>query len=267
MVNKTWFITEGTAGGSNAAITLQWNASDELSMNRSNTLVGRYTTTWAPVGSGSALGGGPYSFTSTGITSLGIFAVGDNTSALPVTLLSFTATKSGRDAELNWITVQEVNNSHFEIERSTDGKNFTSIGKAEGNGTSTEQHSYSFTDEGIMGRTSVAYYRLKQVDFDGLSVYTNTVVVMNEKVAQLEVVSVSPNPFDAHLSVQFVTPHTQTMEVQLMDAFGRLVSSRQITPVQGSNTIDLNETGIKAGIYFVQLIQNGEVKNIRVVKQ
>ena len=85
--------------------------------------------------------------------------------SLPVSLTSFTGTNAGDYVKLNWNTVSEHQNSHFDILRSADGKIFHSIATVKGNGTSNQQHTYSYTDFSPL--TGINYYQLKQVDIDG----------------------------------------------------------------------------------------------------
>ncbi len=86
--------------------------------------------------------------------------------ALPVVLVSFTAIARERTTYLEWFTSEEVNSSHFEVERSDDAKSWRQIGNvtARGEGVATVSASmqYGFTDESPLGGTN--FYRLKMVD-------------------------------------------------------------------------------------------------------
>lgn len=85
---------------------------------------------------------------------------------LPVELLYFRVNGD----VLEWATASEENNSHFEVERSVDGRDFLAIGKVEGNGTTSERNEYKYNIP-----QGAAYYRLKQVDFDGAYEYSDVV--------------------------------------------------------------------------------------------
>jgi hypothetical protein len=78
---------------------------------------------------------------------------------------------------LSWQTATEKNNAGFDIERSTDSTAFSKIGRVKGNGTTTQSHSYTFTDKTASG---TVYYRLKQTDYDGSATYSSTVEVKGE---------------------------------------------------------------------------------------
>ncbi|MDA8886420.1 hypothetical protein N9I68_02465 [Bacteroidia bacterium] len=82
---------------------------------------------------------------------------------LPVEHTSFDAKRDQSITNLSWKTASELNNSHFEIERSTNGVDFKTIGSVTGNGTSNELNSYTFQNQNSI---STAYCRLKQLDFE-----------------------------------------------------------------------------------------------------
>lgn len=95
--------------------------------------------------------------------------------ALPVELVSFSGTMTNGLVELNWATAMEIDNSHFEIERSVDAFVWEVIGSVEGNNNTNTLSNYSFTDENLDGKS--AFYRLKQVDFGGSFSYSWTINV------------------------------------------------------------------------------------------
>jgi hypothetical protein len=266
VVNKTWFISEANVGGSVASITFQWNAADELSMARANMLAARYNTAWQTVGTGAAIGTGPYSFVVNGVTALGTFGLGDSSSSLPVTLVDFKGNQSGKDVLLTWSTVQEINNSHFELERSFDAVTFEKVAKVDGNGNSVTLQQYAYNDLRVMANNNTVYYRLKQVDFDGTANYSHVIVVTNKNNDQFNVISAAPNPFSDKFHIDFVVTNSQVVNIEIMDAFGKLINQTNAYPHLGNNSVELNGELLGAGVYFVRLSQNGDSKIIRMVK-
>jgi hypothetical protein len=100
----------------------------------------------------------------------------NQTNPLPVSWLSFTGTRMpDGSAQLNWSTASELNNSHFEVEKTTDGKNFTKVGEVKGNGTTNKISKYAYTDK--TAGSATVYYRLKQVDFNTKFEYSKLVAV------------------------------------------------------------------------------------------
>jgi hypothetical protein len=84
---------------------------------------------------------------------------------LPVELTSFNGIQNGRNNLLFWETATENNCSHFNIEKSEDGENWTNIGTINGSGNSTQKIEYELTDFKV--KPIINYYRLTQYDFDG----------------------------------------------------------------------------------------------------
>ena len=85
---------------------------------------------------------------------------------LPVELISFNVSEDHGKAHLDWITATEVNNSHFEIQRSINGRDWITLGEVAGKGTTYEISTYHFVDESTI-KGYFNYYRLRQFDFDG----------------------------------------------------------------------------------------------------
>ncbi len=90
-----------------------------------------------------------------------------DTTIVPVELLSFSASVATNVVTLSWSTATELNNHGFEIERNSDKSNWRTIGFKEGNGTTSEQHQYTYSDILSAEESSKFYYRLKQIDFNG----------------------------------------------------------------------------------------------------
>ncbi len=98
-------------------------------------------------------------------------------SSLPIELLSFDGTKKPNCNLLEWVTASEINNDYFILERSEDGVNWTDINITKGAGNSNTKMSYSFTD--LTYSQKINYYRLSQVDYDGVSETFNLISIDN----------------------------------------------------------------------------------------
>ncbi len=96
-------------------------------------------------------------------------------SPLPVHLISFTARLQQQNVQLGWQSSAEENTSHFEVERSADGKDFTVLATVNAQGNSSSVISYSASDMSPLPGTS--YYRLKMVDLDQTFSFSKTVAV------------------------------------------------------------------------------------------
>lgn len=145
---------------------------------------------------------------------------------LPVTWHYFNGYYSDGKAFVEWRTASEINNSGFEVERSSDGVNFEKIGWVEGNGTTNVEHYYLFTDEAPNHGWN--YYRLKQIDHDGKFEYSRFIPVFADDLPQVEIY---PNPFRDHLYLSRISTDLP-VEVTLTNVLGQRSWSLQQDDMQ-----------------------------------
>ena len=165
-------------------------------------------------------------------------------SVTPVTWLSFNAKMKADSVLLNWSTASELNNARYEIQRSADGNSFTTIGTMNGNGTSSLQHDYAFTDKQPLN--GVSYYRIKQVDLDGR--FTYSVVIAIRFGGGSSYTAVYPNPAKDLLHLQFGGKE-KTVTVNIFDAAGKLIESQR---KENQPVIDINISKLASGIYYLE---------------
>ncbi|MEM9885816.1 MAG: T9SS type A sorting domain-containing protein [Bacteroidota bacterium] len=160
------------------------------------------------------------------------------TTTLPVELLDFNAKSTGKKIVLDWRTAAEFNNSHFEIERSTNAKTWKIIGKVQGQGTKLEQQNYQFSDiEPLKGKN---YYRLKQIDFDGQFEYSSSIVARFDILAQLGF-DLSPNPTNG--SISYSTFEDDAIQsISIYDTNGKLIET--VRNINGFLSIDHLDKGM-----------------------
>jgi hypothetical protein len=176
------------------------------------------------------------------------------TSTLPVLLTSFTAEMKDEMCQLHWATSSEINNDHFTVERSTDGREFNTLMTVDSkalNGNSTVNLSYGAIDDKPFG--GVSYYRLKQTDLNGKNNYSDIVAVKNSAGTSL---SVYPNPshsdFIIKLNTEMENSTNSTTEwVEIINSIGEKVYSDKLS----DRSIHLNKTGI----YFVKVSDGNNV--------
>lgn len=176
------------------------------------------------------------------------------TKSLPVSLLSFTATKSGNDALLRWSTSSELNNDYMEVQRSTDGVNFITVSSVPGNGTTAIVHSYEYNDD-ISGLSGIIYYRLADVDNNGRISYSQIIPLRLDGSTTSSSFSVYPNPFASDVKLN-VTSTKQTIgSVVINNIAGQQVLEQSVTIQDGQNVIVLNNLGaLRPGIYIISFI-------------
>ncbi len=174
------------------------------------------------------------------------FAIMDDGTALPVTWISFTGRAIHGEVELNWSTASEQNNSHFEVERSADAVLFNKIGRVNAAANPRIRNDYRYIDQQpIIGRS---FYRLKQVDMDGKFSYSS-IIQISGVVPQGFRTWVLPGT--SQLTLQIPQTITTASTLQVYDAAGRMVVSKQVLP--GLNQVDL--TMQSGGVYYVRVLQ------------
>ncbi|MBI1305598.1 MAG: T9SS type A sorting domain-containing protein [Bacteroidetes bacterium] len=142
---------------------------------------------------------------------------------LPVELISFTANPSGDQVELRWVTASEENNSHFDIERSSDGVTFQKIGQVTGNGTTMNRNEYVFLDGTAPKDEHYIYYRLHQFDFNGDDEF-HPLISFSWFEADHSEGKVYPNPADQELNVELPG---QVFNISIVDQTGRTVFTEE----------------------------------------
>ncbi|MFI5220819.1 MAG: T9SS type A sorting domain-containing protein [Bacteroidia bacterium] len=284
VVRKTWYVGPQSSV-STLSGTAYWNAADESgSFLRSNCGVAYWqsgtSTAWSftnGTSAATATGSSPaYSKTaSTSGLTAGIyyFGVGGFGSALPITLISFDANKiSNDDVLLTWITKSELNNDHFDLERSVDGSQFTAIGKVKGNGTTNLVHNYQYTDiltTNFKQQTSnILYYRLKQVDADGKFQYTEIREVDLQKVISNSLnVSVYPNPNNSLLNIDFETTEQKNISFNLFDVNGKNILNEKYLIETGKQNFQINTSQLAPGVYMMNILDenNGTITKQKLI--
>jgi hypothetical protein len=170
---------------------------------------------------------------------------------LPIVLSEFRAKVVGHSTLLTFTTATELNNSHFVIERSSNNQTWAEIGQVRGAGTSTEEQSYTFTDEKPL--VGANYYRLKQVDFDGKYEYSPIRVVQFGKTAS---VLLSPSPVADRLTVKVAAAYEEDAQVDIIAVTGQIVRST-ILAAESTN-LEVDVTGLPKGIYTLRIIAAGQ---------
>lgn len=171
---------------------------------------------------------------------------------LPVKLVRFTAEKNNNVAVLKWQTASELNNSHFEIYKSNDGRRFIKIGQIEGHGTTNDVQNYTFTDINPTGE--IIYYRLKQVDFNGQYEYSPIVALKADANANFSGLNLYPNPLGQQkLNVAFNASLEGISTIEILGMDGNRIFSDAYTVHKGANTIQIDIDFTPAGLYIIRL--------------
>lgn len=201
-----------------------------------------------------------YTITATNSAGTGTFQISIETSAgLPVIINDFNLLKQNKSVLVSWNTVTEINTSYFEVQRSADAINFSSIDRLAARGNSSVTDYYSFEDTNPL--TGYNYYRLKEMDKDGKTTLSEV-----KSVSFSDNIMVSVYPIPAHNIVtinsgNFKIDHNTYLSISDME--GKLLQHIKVT----NTTTSLNIAGLSAGFYLVSM-QSGDNKNtVKIVVQ
>lgn len=182
-------------------------------------------------------------------------------SPLPVSLINFSAVANNLNVQLAWSTANETNSDYFNVERSTDGVNFSAIGKVGAAGGSSTVRNYAYADNDAYNQgVSQLYYRLKTVDKDGRSGYSKVVsVILNSLPVTLKLY---PNPAHDILEIQYNAPVKSS--ISILDLNGkRYYGSSVEANTNGIHKV--NVSNFPAGIFILKFVSDGNVTTQKLI--
>ncbi len=171
----------------------------------------------------------------------------------PVTLIAFTAKAAGSNVQLEWATAQEKNNALFEVQHSTNGRDFETVGSLDGKGTVATRQNYSFVHASV-NPAFIHYYRLKQVDFDGKSTLSPVRSVKLDGYVGIAMKASTDPSRNVRVFVDYGDEQlSKETTLYLMDISGRILSSQQLELQPGRNTVEFSSTTLGSGIYLIRM--------------
>ena len=181
---------------------------------------------------------------------------------LPVSLLSFTGENLNKQNLLRWQTTNEINTSHFEVQKSINGTNFSLIGIVNATVINSTINNYTKVDSTpTIGNN---FYRLKQIDNDGKFVYSNIILIRVNK--NDDILSVYPNPTASELNISLTGKvDGKNVELFLIDATGKLVINKRFK--KENKNLKLNVSTLAKGVYILTIVEDGEKNTIKFIKQ
>ncbi|PIE87075.1 MAG: hypothetical protein CSA03_02360 [Bacteroidetes bacterium] len=179
---------------------------------------------------------------------------------LPVEMGEITASLNASGSPvIDWFTVSENNNSHFNILRFTSSNEWEVIGSVHGAGSTTERQDYTFTD--YTAQNGINYYTIEQVDFDGQSSRSEVVSVKKS----LDVFTIFPNPVSQSRNVTLAFDANSPTTIDILNATGGIVYSE--TTDKASIEINLQNLSIEKGMYFVSIRDNQTQHSQKLIVQ
>jgi hypothetical protein len=185
---------------------------------------------------------------------------------LPVELLSFSAVCENGTVYLKWSTVSETNNDHFIIERSCDNINWEYVSTLNAAGNSNTLVEYSYADgsscSSSANGSSLSYYRLKQVDYDGEYVYLGPVAAgcgNNDQGSFHTYINENKD-----LCIDFTAPEIMDISICLFDYCGKMIRKVNDLSNPGMNHKEIDLSGISSGIYILTFEHTHELQTIKI---
>ena len=265
IVDAIWNVNR-TLGSGDCVVTLGWpnnlRGSNFQGLADANIGIARYDGTAYSSFSGAGSQNGNTA-TQT-LSAFGPLMVGEvgSTIVLPVKLTSFAVQKQGAAVQLKWSTASEQNNAYFEVQRSTDGQTFTSIGTKAGAGNSHSVLDYFFTDH--VPSSGVNYYRLNQVDLDGKSTLSNPVAIDFGFESASMVVYTAVNP--SILNVNIKAEKVSTGKLIVYNIAGQKMLEQVVSLNLGNNEIGIHLPDMTKGIYVAAYQSGNELLSKKFIR-
>jgi len=186
-------------------------------------------------------------------------------STLPIHLISFQGNMNKNNkVTLNWTVADNETANSFEVERSFNGRDFTTVAivfASEKMGT--ENYMFYETTSG----TSKVMYRLKMIDKNSEVDYSR-ILIFQLKSTIANSIRIIGNPVNDKLTFSFTSPATQSVDVKVYDMIGKVVLKNKVNSLEGSNVISLPLSAtFKAGMYIVEVNNGIELQSSKFVKQ
>ncbi len=174
---------------------------------------------------------------------------------LPVDILYFTGKINGNDLVLNWEVDAEMNLSHYEVERSFNGTNYTNLTAV--NAVGLRNYSLNEPTENIRGRR--VFYRIKKVDRNGKFSYSEIFSIhlpLNNKF------TIYPNPARNNFTLKLNNNYNYSLPLQVTDLAGKVLINKNVMTTNGAVNVSSN---LSNGVYLVKLVINGETLTSKLI--
>ena len=181
----------------------------------------------------------------------GVWTLVNNVSPLPIELLQFNGKYQDNGSLLYWSTASETDNDYFVVERSNDGNHFYAVGTVDGAGNSNQVLSYNLRDYESIDK--VAYYRLKQVDFDGHYTYSKIIALRSMKSFGSQYLNLYPQPASTDVFVeQGMFVNGESFATEIFNTQGALVQRDLHTSDESGNLL-LHLKNLEQGMYMLRI--------------
>ncbi len=266
VINRTWMISEAVPGGSLVTMSPHWYLPGDAMNGFNNNFVyviHHNGTEWESLIDSNttgtmAMGNNPYYTTATNVTDFSPFSVGSgNQFPLTIKLSDIAAVNIGSVNNIDWQSASESLGDKYELERSTDGKSFTTITSVPSKG---EAASYTYRD--MTPVSGINYYRAKMIDANGKFNYSK-VVSATVSGASVFTVQAYPNPVGNVVNLNVNGTMAANATALVTDMTGRTIKSVQLS----TNNADIDMSGLAPGIYFIKYSDDVHQASVKINKQ
>lgn len=261
VIDRWWHITATAATTANLTFSYRGAENTMIAPYQTGNIGAQYwgSSAWLPnnsnIGSAVAVTAGVGTVTANGVS----FAAGTFTpmilsslaAPLPVEFTDVSANCTGTSVLVDWITATEVNNNYFVVERSGDNASFVPVGTLNSlapNGNSVSELHYRFTDAAPLSGT--AYYRIRQVDFNGDKTYSGTAVAQ-ACAGDHNTIGVYSAGTEVNVSIE--AESAGDYQISIFDMNGKCVSQQKVSALEGSNRYRLGFDLNASGVYLVRV--------------
>lgn len=182
--------------------------------------------------------------------------------ALPVEFGEFNYVCNSNNIDFNWNTYSELNNDYFQIHSSIDGINYELVNETDGSGTLQSPSSYNASLEKRNNLTT--YYRLKQIDFNGVQKELSIISIPKNCFDDSEQFWINPNPFNNEIKIQWSDNISNNNQITVFDLAGKIVYQDKFSINYNNLIIDTKDWD--NGIYLFQIINNEKITTQKLLK-
>ncbi|MEO6838719.1 MAG: LamG-like jellyroll fold domain-containing protein [Ginsengibacter sp.] len=237
---------------SNSLIGSEANLIAYYNFNQGNANMSNPGVTTLNDGSSNTQNGTLYNFALNGTSSNWI----SSSLVLPINLVSFSGSKKGGSNLLQWSTSSEQNSSYFEVQRSENSTDFSTIAKVAAAGNSNNTRDYQYNDDQISSASPIYYYRLRMVDIDGSGKYSTIIFIKNSTGG---LTTVYPNPARDQVTINVADKSLINTQVLLSSLNGKVL---QRIPLNQTST-QVNISNYSKGVYVLKFVDGNSIKIVK----
>jgi trimeric autotransporter adhesin len=200
------------------------------------------------------------------VTSFSSFYFLSSASTLPFDLLSFTGKAVSDAAKLEWVVNNEQDVISYTIQRSLDNTTFEDIATVDAKKSQAANITYNYTDFNAGKLAPTVYYRIHSNENSGTRKFSN-IISINFASLLVTGVTVFPNPVTEKTMVMINAIADETANLKIVDNTGRVIRVMEVNLVKGKNSIQLDLTKFKPGIYFIDVNGKAISEKAKLIKQ